>query len=273
MKNFIETFKYIGKNLIFVLGFAILPACFVGGLLQPFSTINFLVNYKNLTVNNFGDILKNLFITNWATYLNCVLGIILIVLIVSAFVGNIENHFRSGKLNLSSTMNFVNNTVLSVLVYALILILGYVLIKFLLGLIIFVLHIIFGRLGLTPTVAQYVISVVASFVVLIFSGYLFSYVLLAMPDTNTCGYSIRTSLSDASDLVNKNPWQTILLIALPFVVVLPLQVLGVVFNFQTISAIVGMIIIFMYYPVLSYTLYFDYSRLERYDNVKHRYYK
>ena len=116
-------------------------------------------------------------------------------------------------------------------------------------------------------------SVVVSFVVLIFSGYLFSYVLLAMPDTNTCGYSIRTSLSDASDLVNKNPWQTILLIALPFVVVLPLQVLGVVFNFQTISAIVGMIIIFMYYPILSYTLYFDYSRLERYDNVKHRYYK
>lgn len=273
MKNFIETIKYIGKNLIFVMGFAILPACFVGGLLQPFYITNFLVDYKNLKIESFLDILKPLFGASWVDVLNWVLSFIIIILVFSAFIGNIENHFRSGKLNLSSTMGFVNNSILSMIVYAIIFLIGYVVVKFLLGLIIFILHIVFGRLGLEPTMLLYVISVIVSLVVLLFSGYLFSYILIAMPDTNICGYSVATSLSDASDLINKNIFKTLFLVALPFLFVIPFVCLGHIFNFETISSVLCVLILFMYYPVLGYTIYFDYSRLERYDNIKKYYYK
>lgn len=272
MKNLVETLKYLGKNLILILGFAILPACFIGGLLQPFTIFHFMVDYKNMAIFNFGDILTPLFGMSWMSVINWILALIILMLILAAFLGNIENHFRSGKLNLSSTMNFINNTLLIVIVYTAIFLIGYIIYKFLLGLLIFILHIVFGRLGLTPTTLLNIIVVVVSFVTLFFAGYLFSYILLALPDTNICGYSIRTSFSDAADLLNKRVWQTLFLVALPYSIVIPLVVLGHVFGFETVSNILGLTILFMYLPVLSYTLYFDYSRISRYDNIKKYYY-
>ena len=67
-------------------------------------------------------------------------------------------------------------------------------------------------------------------------------------------------------------WQTIFLVVLPFVIIAPLVVCGHLFNFQLVSNIVAITIVFMYYPVMAYTVYFDYARINRYDNIKRYYY-
>lgn len=272
MKILKETLSYISKNLIFVLGFALLPACFIGGLLQPFAITNFLVDYKTLTVSNFGDILSPLFGVSWVQLLNWFLAFVLFVAIFAAFLGNIENHFKIGKLNLSATLNLVNNTVLIVLAYTILFVLGFLLLKFALALIVFIMHIVFGRLGSEPTMALYSCNVVLTIVSMFFSGVLFSYLMLALIDTIMCGYSLGTSFSDANDLMNKRVYTVLLFVVLPFLIVTPLVVLGKVFGFGVIANIVGVLILFMYYPVLFFTMYFDYSRLNRYDNIKRYYY-
>lgn len=272
MKILRETMSYIGKNLIFVFGFAVLPACFIGGLLNPFMITNFIVDYKSLTINNFGDILKPLFGIGWMELINCVLAIILVVLICSAFLGNIENHFKSGKLALSNTLNFINNTVLIVLAYTAIFIVGYLAIKFVLALIIFILHIVFGLLGSAPSLALYITSVAVTVLTLVFSGYFLAYGLIALIDTIMCGYSIGTSFSDANDLLSKKVYKVMFLIALPFLIVLPLVVLGNLFGFMVVANIVSIMILLMYYPVLAFTMYYEFSNLTRYDNIKKYYY-
>lgn len=272
MKNLSETIKYLGKNFIFVFGFVLLPSFYIGGLLQPFSVLNFMVDYKNLVVNNFGSILSVLFGLNWVDVINWILATIFFVFIFSAIVGNIENHFKSGKLNPSSTMNFINNNFLSVCTYVGIFLLAYNLFKVVLGLMYFIVHILCGKLGSTPTMAMFVVLTILAVVVLVFMAYLFGVTIIAMVDTNICGYSVPTSYSDANDLMDNKVWQTIFLVVLPFVIIAPLVVCGHLFNFQLVSNIVAITIAFMYYPVMAYTVYFDYARINRYDNIKRYYY-
>lgn len=272
MKNLNETIRYIGKNLIFVVGFVLLPSFYIGGLLQPFSVLNFMVDYKNLVVNNFANILSALFTSNWIDILNWFFATIIFVLIFSALVGNIENHFKSGHLNPSNTLNFINNNFLSICTYVFIFLIAYSLFKILLGLLYFVVHIICGRLGSTPTIAMFVVMTVLCVVALVFMAYLFGLTLLAMVDTNICGYSVVTSYSDASDIINNRVWQVVFLVVLPFVFITPLVVCGHLFHFQLISNILGVAIAFMYYPVMAYTTYFDFSRINRYDNIRRYYY-
>lgn len=272
MKNLSEAIKYIGKNLIFVFSFALLPACFVGAFLQPFSTITFIIDYKTITVSNFGDILKPLFCISWVELLNWFLAIILFVIIMSAFLGNIENHFKSGKLNLSSTGNFINNNFLIVSTYVFIFLICYLLYKFMLALICFIIHIIFGCLGSTPTIASYILFVVIGVATLAIVAYLFAMLLIALVDTTICGYSVSTSFSDANDLISKKSWQVTLLVAIPFMVVIPLVVLGHIFGFALVANLFSVILLYIYYPTLAYTMYFDFARITRYDNVKRYYY-
>lgn len=272
MKNLIQTIKYIGKNLIFALGFAILPACFIGGLLNPFSTITFVVDYKNLVVNNFGDILNGIYGISFVKVINWIFALILFVVLISAYLGNIDNHFKTGKLNVSPTMNFINNNSLIVATYTIIFVVCYAIYKFLLGLVCFIIHIIFGCLNTVVSLPAYIIFIVLFLLSLMLVAYLFGMVLLAVVDTCTCGYSIVTSMSDSADLIGKRGWEVAFLIALPFIVVIPFVVLGHIFGFGVIANMISVILLYVYYPVLAYTMYFDFSRITRYDNVKRFYY-
>lgn len=272
MKNLTQTIKYICKNLIFVLGFVVLPACFMGGLLKPFSTITFVVDYKNLVVSGFGDILKAIYGISWVAAFNWLLAIILFVVLISAVLGVVDNHFKTGKLNVSPTLNFINNNSLIVATYSLIFIASYVLYKFLLGLVCFILHIVFGCLNTVISLPAYIIFVIIFALSLLLVAYLFGMVLIAVVDTCTCGYSILTSMSDATDLIGKKVWQVILLVVLPFVIIVPLVIVGHLFGLSVVLNIISLIILYSYYPVLAYTMYYDFSRITRHDNIKRYYY-
>ena len=95
---------------------------------------------------------------------------------------------------------------------------------------------------------------------------------IALIDTIMCGYSIPTSISDANDLLNKKVYTVWLFVVLPFIVITPLVVLGGLFGFTFIANLISMLIIFMYYPVLAFTMYFNFSNINRYDNIKKYYY-
>ncbi len=268
MKILNETLKYISKNFIFVLAFAIIPACFIGGMLQPFSILSFLINYNNSSISNFGDVLVGLFGMNWMQVINWVFASIILILVLSALLGNIENHFRSGKLNLASSTGFINNNVLATSVYFLFYIVAYLVFKFLLALFIFILHIVFGRLGLTPSVVLLVFVIIFSTVALAFFAMLFMYLMLGLIDTLNSGYSFRTSMSNVGELLRNKSLKILIMVILPFCLVIPIVMLGNLFGFATISNIVTLILLFIYYPVLGYTCYYELSGITRYDNIK-----
>lgn len=269
MKIFNETIKYIFKNLIFLFAFAIIPACFIGGMLQPFPVINFLKNYINLTISNFGNILSPLFGLDWVQLINWIFALIIIVLVVSTTLGNVENHFRSGKLNIDSSASFINNNILATVAYLMVYIISYVVFKFVLGLFIFILHIVFGRLGQTPTMLLVVLSDVVSLACFAAFGVVFMFLMLGLIDTLNSGYSFRTSMANVSELIRGKIKLILGMILFPFAIIMPLIVCGYIYNFLTIAHIVSLTIIFMYYPVLAYTCYYELSGITRYDNVKH----
>ncbi len=272
MKILSETLKYIFKNIVFVLVFAIIPACYIGGMLHPFSIVSYLTNYSTHQINNFGDILGGLFGMGWMHVIVWIFAAIILIIILSAALGNIENHFRSGKLNVSNSLGFINNNVLACSIYFLVYITIYLIFKFLLGLVIFILHIVAGRLGQVATPFLVVIVTLISAVALLLFAFTIMFLLLGLVDTLNSGYSFRTSMSNASELVQNNVLKLIMLIVIPFLIVIPLIVLGNLFAFASIANIVSLIILFAYFPVLAYTYYYEVSGITRYDNIKRYYY-
>lgn len=273
MKNISSSFKYIFNNFLMVLLFTLIPAIFMGSFYNMFGLSNFVAHYISTTVNELGSILSLLFDFSFNNFLFFVLGSIMLVLFISAFIGNIENHFRSGKLNLNNTSYYINNNVLAVTTYYLFTVALMMFYKFLLGILLFTTHVIFSGLKNTPTTFTFVIAIVLLVSSFVLFAYLLNYILLGLPVTLFNGYNVRTSLSDASELLNKKHTQTTVGLLLPFSLVFFLMVLGQLFSLTIVTNIIVALIVFALVPVYSFVCYYDYSALNRYDNKGKYYFK
>ena len=123
MKYFKLTFDYLKKkNILYVLLFAVVPTIFIGALLRPFALFEFICNYPSMVVTGFGSIFNSLFSFTFLDVFLFILGIFIVSIFVSMMIGQLENHMRSGKINLKSSITFLNNNFLVVFVNLLILI-------------------------------------------------------------------------------------------------------------------------------------------------------
>lgn len=270
MKIINKTISYSFKNLPILFVFACIPACFIGGLLNPFKITNFLLNYKNLNVKNFLSILQPLFETNWMSIINSILAFILLVMVMSAILGIIQNHFRTGEKVYNQINSYLNNNILIVGFYFLLTIISFLIFKFILALAFFALHIIFSGLGTVPTLLNYILVIVFCVLSLYAFTFWLTILIVAIPETITTGYSVKTSLSNATELLNKNYLKTSLQILLPFLIIIPLVVASYFLGFSVIFNTFSFLLAFIYYPVLSLTCYFAYSNQERKDiKIKH----
>ncbi len=75
-------------------------------------------------------------------------------------------------------------------------------------------------------------------------------------------------MSNVGELLRNKSLKILIMVILPFCLVIPIVMLGNLFGFATISNIVTLILLFIYYPVLGYTCYYELSGITRYDNIK-----
>lgn len=268
MKYIKLSFKYLFKNFLYVFLLALIPAVFLGSLTSPFKTFEFMTNYAGITVNSFGDIFTALFDLKVLPILLGLIGLVVLGIFFSLAIGQMENHMRSGKINYKSMFQYVNNNILVVLVNIFILLVIWFLLQFLLSAILFLLHLVISGLNNTPNVATIIIAVIlcsAKFVLFI---QIVSIMLINIPNMLISGYPIKQAISNSIKLLNKNNFQYLFSMILPFIIIIPLACV-LKGNWCYLTNILGVLILFLHYSTLCMTSYFELSGTPRYDNRKY----
>ena len=268
MKNLAETFKYIYKNFLFVIFSVIIPAIYIGVFINPFKMFSFNPAYYEAVINNAGDVFNLMFDFSWQNIILNILGGILVVIFMSAYLGNIENHFRSGKIKLDQTNSVINNNILACILYYLLLFTIILLFKFIVMFVTFTLHVLFSGLGSNVKIYNFIITTLVNFGLLFLFAYILSFIFLAIPTTLFYGYSIRNSLSYSGEMMSKRSHTTMAGIIIPVTFILILSLLGSLFNFLVAAQLINILFAFIYFPVYAYTIFFKYSGNERFDNTK-----
>lgn len=268
MKYVKNSLSYIFKNFLYIFLLALVPAGFVGTLLSPFKIFEFMTNYSGIVVNNFGDIFYALVNFKIVPIILTILGVAVLAIFVSLTIGQMENHMRSGKLNYKGMSQYINNNILVVAINLCLILLVWFALQFLLSAILMLIHLIFSGIGNTPTVANIVVAIIISAFKFALFLQLTAILFLTIPNMLISGYPTKQAISNAIKILNKNNFNFLLAMLVPFVVIIPLACV-LKGNLVYITNIIGTLILFMYYTSLSMTSYFELSSIPRYDNRKY----
>lgn len=268
MKYVKLTFNYLFKNFLYIFLLGLVPMAYFGGLLSPFKTFEFMTNYSNIAVHNYGDIFYALIDFKILPIILTILGIAVLAVFVSLAIGQMENHMRSGKLNYKSMFQYLNNNILVVIVNLAILLLIWFLLQFLLSALIMLMHLIISGMGNTPNVFGIIVAIILCCAKFAFFLLIASVIFLTMPNMLISGYPTKQAISNAIKLMNKNTFQYLLAMVVPFVVIIPLACL-LKGNLCYVTNTIGTLILFIYYTSLCMTSYFELSGMNRYDNRKY----
>lgn len=270
MRYIKQSFKYIYKNGLVLLLFSLVPAIFYGGLLRPFKFIEFINNYSNLTVLNFGDIFFSIIEISWLKLLYYVFAFILFGVFFSIIIGIIENHFRSGKNNYSNIKAYINNNITSVLINIILLFLINFVLSFLSSVLIYLFHVLLVGLNTTPSLACIIIAILIFVIYFCVSMSLGLVFMLNVPTMMQNGYLFKQSISNTINAIGNNYFNLILAYLAPYLVIIPLIS---IFSFSTILIkIINMILalgLIIYYSAFVMVAYYDINNLPRYDNRKY----
>lgn len=264
------SFKYLIKNILFLFLLSLVPAIFIGSLLSPFKFLEFINNYPKLTITGFADIFYSIIDISWLKILFYVIALALLAICVSFVIGEIENHFRSGKKNYKGYKNYINNNIMVVILNLVIFCVINFILSFLYGTIVYLFHILIAGLNTHANVALIIISIILGaiyFCLIVMVGLI---ALLNIPNMSFNGYNLKQSVSNSINLVSKNYFGLILACILPFAIIIPLVS---IFNFSSVALhiinVICLIISIMYYSSFTMTAYFDLLGLTRYDERKY----
>ncbi|MGN1208219.1 MAG: hypothetical protein ACI4TI_02000 [Christensenellales bacterium] len=264
------SFKYCVKNILFLFLMSLIPAVFIGSLLSPFKFLEFINNYSNLVITGFADVFYSIIDISWLKILLYVLAFGLIGVFASVIVGEIENHFRSGKQNYYNFKNYINNNILNILLNLSIFVVINFIVSFLCGTIIYLFHVMICGLNSSANVGSFVVAIIIFtlyFCVISFVGLA---LLINVPNMMINGYNFKQAISNTINLLGKNFFALLLAYLVPYVIIIPLIS---IFNFSSVALhivnAVCLIISIMYYSSFALTAYFDLTNLSRYDERKY----
>lgn len=263
MNYFKTSISYYFKNFWFLMLFAVVPAVFVGLLLQPFRFIEFLFNYPFLDLAGFPDFFFGIVPFDWVTILLSVLGTFLIAVFMSMLLGKIEAHFRIGKKGLSFKDNTFNNNFASVVLVVFIIAICYFVIAILSALFVMLFDFIFAKHGLVviSTILNYVIG----FFALAIISCITTYFGVVASDMMIMGSNFRVAMSSASQAINKNTWQNLFVGLIPFLISAILSIFGTWLNILWLTNIISMLLILPFMCVLVMIIFFNHYGITRYD--------
>jgi len=268
MRFFKLTFSYMGKNFLYLFLFALIPAIFFGLTLSPFKLVEFINNYSQVPVVAFGSIFKAMFPLGVLQLLIILVTILLLAIFVSAILGQMEHHFRSGKLNLTAIKDHVNSNILILLANIGLLFFVYFILTFSISAILFLLHLLLSGLNTSPTIFNVVLSNILVSIIIILYAIISHIVLLNISNMINNGTELRYSLSETIKLTQKNTFLLTITVLLPYVFFSIFVSLFVNTSILPIINVIGVLFLIMYYASFAMTSYFELSKLERYDNRK-----
>ena len=265
--------KYTLKNCWWIALLWLVPSVFVGLCCGPFQIVEFMNKYPTTSISSFGDIFKLLMPLSWSRVVFCILGILLVSVSLSLFVGQSESHMRSGKLSFKELFSYVNNDILVVLVNVVVIELINLFINFIFGSVIFLFHLMLSGLSNAPTVLCSIIAIILSVCILLLNCLVLAMFLINIPNMISNGYSFKEGISSTAQLLGKSAFNLILAYILPYAIIIPFVSLLCRTNAFWVANIVCYLILTTYHSGLTMTAYFELSDTNRYDNRKYYNYK
>ena len=262
-----KVLSYYFKNILYMLLFAVAPALFLGFLVHPFSIIEMLYNYPNMTSFSFADFFVGVYSSGAWGILWFVLGFVLVILCTCLLIGKIELHFRTGKFDLSNhSVRSINNNLSSVSLVALLLIVLNFLLNVIALLLMFFVHFVAGGDG-GATVASITINWIIGITFVLAEGCFTVVFMFTAIDMAINGSPFTVALSDAfNNWSRHNCCGTILTAVFPFVVGIVLTVLGAWLGVTWLTNILSILFLLPYVCILGMIDFFTYFDIPRYDN-------
>ena len=261
--------SYYIKNFCYILLFAIVPAVFCGLFMRPFALFETLYQYPNLTIETFADLFLAVYSADWLYWVLSIVGILLLLIFISLFIGKVEAHFRTGKFDLSwHNVRGINYNLAGVTKTMLFVIVLNFVVNLLTLLLIYLMHFIFSINGV-PTVAGTIVNWVIAVVALWLQARITTYFMFAGLDSIIMGSPYTVAMGNASHAIAKRGWDMFLAEIVPFVLAILLTVLGCWLDIVWLTNIVSILILFPYIVILGMVNFFDHYDIKRYDNRKY----
>ncbi len=130
MKYTVQSGKYILKNFIYILPFAIIPAFFLSISTDENALISVLQKFVENRIGEweFNELFRAISIVSFGSWQSVVfglIGIVLIVICVALMMALIEKHFRIGKRTYNGLFSKLNDNIISTAGYVLLILLIY----------------------------------------------------------------------------------------------------------------------------------------------------
>lgn len=261
-----EVLNYYVKNFLYIAVFCLIPAIFCGLLLKPFAMFEFIANYPNITINNFGDLFMAVYGLNWLDILWIFLGFVLIVIAISLLLGFIESHFKTGKVSWSNSFSLNSNALIVAKISIMIAIICFVL-NLVLMLLMFTVHVIFNNDGVAtiPAIVINYIFVILSMVVI---ARVFTMLILTGIEMLINGSPLAVSFSDTTRAIARDGWKIFAVEATLFVVLFILIVLLTLAGVTWLGNIIGLMIFLPIECILGMIVFCEFNGIKRYDKRK-----
>lgn len=283
MKYIKMTLDYIKSNRIALFLHAIIPAILFAVFISPTSIIEYVIRKPEYYEgNSFIDILRAMFDLSQRLgmsvlqIIGIVLSIIIIAIILSSLVGNIENKMLYGQTvypGFKGVIKRININFLSVLSCMFTFTLALFTIYIVLSLLFFIFaHIHIRWLYL---LLSFVFGIVCFGIFVV--GLTFT--ILAIPNMTIRGFGISNASKKSSYTVVNNYWKVFASIVLPMIVIYIPVVLVAIFDYPGKLAVNIVVRFFfylaaiMYYVPLFYVEFFDLEEMDRVDLKKNKYWE
>ncbi len=272
MKYTLQSSKYVCKNFLYLIPFAILPALFLSISTDQAAMEAVLgaVGKGKIGEWTFSQIFRAISVLNFATWEAIVFGIIGIIVIipsVALLMAMLEKHMRIGKRTFNGLLGKLNDNFISTFGGVVLLLVGYEIWTLLLSAILFL-------------VSRIDVAVVAYiFAVLVFLGFhvlltiAISTVYLWVPCMQITGFRTFEAFQYAYQLMGEIQWkivvgQLIVLLLMEGIICLCAMLLpvGIIFTLVTTGLYACIILIFC---VRMQIAYFDRDHIERKDIAKY----
>ena len=261
--------SYYFKNILYMLLFAIVPAVFIALLIHPFSIIEMLVNYPNMTDFTFGSFFTSIYSSGALGILWFILGFLIMIVCLSFLIGKIELHFRTGNFDLSShNARGLNNNVGDISLVTLVMLVVDFVLNILAMLLMFFVHFIFGADG-SVTVAGTIINWIIGISIILFEGVLTSVFMFASIDMIIMGSPFTVAMSNSFNCFSRKRFKSFLLAVFPFVIAVVLAVIGALLKVSWLFDIVSILFVMPYVCILGMMNLFEFYDMPRYDNRKY----
>lgn len=258
-----DILNYYCKNFIYVVIFCVAPAIFIGALLKPFSLFQFVVEYPNYTLMNFGQFYTAVYGVGWLDVLWIILGLVLLVVSMSLFLGFIERHFKTGKLSVVNGFS-LNSNVLSVLKVVVILAVVAYIINLVMMLLMFFVHFLCAKNGVGnvfSAIFNYIVLILGMFVIMR-AFTLFIQTCIGMMIN---GSPLNVSFSDATHAISRNVWQILLVEAVLCVTVFAIIAICTLLKIVWLGNILGLLIFLPMECILGMIVFCEFNDIKRYD--------